>query len=388
MRIAYVYEHDAEDINVQSGRPCSVLRQLRRLADAVIPVFPLSRARYRLYAPHYAYYRLRGRAYRPDREPGYLRSLARQAERRLKNERYDVVFAPCSHVVAHLDVPKPIVWCADTSFASIVDAYPDFTGCAGRFLRQGHAQDRAALRRSAAAIFPSEPAAREAAATYDVPPGRINVIPFGANVEAPEPDEARLWIASREASPLRLLFVGRDWRRKGADIVLDACARLAEGGVELRLDLVGIPRPPRALPAFVTNHGLLDKRNPAERERFEALLRRAHLFFVPSRAENYGMAFCEAAAFGVPSLTTAVGGIPTIVREGRNGFLLPRDADGSAYAALIRDRFATPDARRALARAALEEYHDRLNWDAFGRACVDLLRRVTERAEARPVAAA
>jgi glycosyltransferase involved in cell wall biosynthesis len=60
-------------------------------------------------------------------------------------------------------------------------------------------------------------------------------------------------------------------------------------------------------------HGRLDKRNSAQRRRLEDLLRHAHVLLVPSRAESCGTVFAEAAAFGVPSLTTAVGGIPTAV---------------------------------------------------------------------------
>ena len=45
--------------------------------------------------------------------------------------------------------------------------------------------------------------------------------------------------------------------------------------------------------------------------------------------------FCEAAAYGVPSLASRTGGIPEVVREGKTGHTLPLAADGGAYAERI-----------------------------------------------------
>ena len=202
-------------------------------------------------------------------------------------------------------------------------------------------------------------------------------MPFGANVEAPDCATVDGWIAARDLSPLRLLFVGRDWERKGADTVLATCSRLHAAGYAVRLDLVGIDRPPVALPVWAHNHGLLDKRDPEQRTRLQTLYARAHFFFVPSQAENYGMAFCEAAAHGLPSLTTAVGGIPTIVRHGKTGYTLPPQAPASEWAALLAQAIDNPDAYRAMARASRADYDARLNWDAFGARLHDILERVT-----------
>src|SRR3546814_1191253 len=114
---------------------------------------------------------------------------------------------------------------------------------------------------------------------------------------------------------MRVLFVGRDWKRKGGDTVLQTCEALRRQKLNLRLDVVGIGECPVELPHYATNHGLLDKNDPAERMRLERLLAEARFFFVPSVAEYSGSAVCAAEASGVSSISTDVCGFPTIVRR-------------------------------------------------------------------------
>ena len=364
MRIIYAYEGDAADINTQSGYPFSILRQLELRAE-VIRVFPLRQQVRYLYAGKYLYQRQRGRTYRPDREPRLLRSLARQVERRVRGLVADVVFAPGSHIMAEIDLPLPKIFLADATFANVLGFYDSFTNCAPGFVEQGHAMDRKALANCDAAIYPSEWAARSAIEDYGAPPSKVHVIPWGANITAPDEASVRAQIEARPFDELRLLFVGRDWSRKGGDIVLATCEELRRRGVPLRLDLVGLPRVPVDLPPYARSLGLLDKNNPRDRERLDDLFARAHFFFMPSRAENYGIVFCEAAAFGVPSIASDVGGIPTIVRNGHTGFTLPAGSPPEAYADRLQGVFAHPRRYRDMALASMIDFLTRLNWDAF-----------------------
>lgn len=365
MKIIYAYESDAANTNVMSGYPCSILSRLEQLGHDVIRVFPLRQhPRYR-FAPKYLWYRRRGLIYRPDREPAYLRSLARQIERRVADLDADLLVAPGSHVVAALETPHPKVFIADATFANVLDFYDSFDDCAPEFVRQGHALDQAALDRCAAAFYPSEWAARSAIEHYGASPGKIHVIPWGANVDPPDKDAARASIQARPRDRLRVLFLGRDWYRKGGDTVLAACAEARRRNVPVELDLIGLVEIPVALPAWARSHGLLDKTKPEQKSTFERLLANAHTLFVPSRAENYGMMFCEAAAFGVPSLSTAIGGITGAIRSGETGITLPAGAPSEAFADVLQTLFEQHDLYNSLALASLEDYHTRLNWDVF-----------------------
>jgi glycosyltransferase involved in cell wall biosynthesis len=376
MRIAYLCEMDAGNVDVMSGYPYAFLTQFERLGHEVIRVFPLSRGKARQYLPLQAAYRALGQTYRPDREIGYLRSLAAQAQERLRGIDYDVAFAPGSHLVAEINLDRPIVFCADASFASVLNQYWDFTNCARRFVRLGHRQEQRAHDRCAAVLYPSEVFAREAQQTYGVSSDKLHVVPWGAIFEVLPAQDIVPRIQTRAGHPLRILFMGKDWKRKGADIALAACQILMDRGVDLVLDLVGIAEPPVDLPPFVRYHGLINKREPDGYRKMVDLFSQSDLFFVPSRAENYGLVFCEALAFGVPVVTTAVGGITTIVRNGQNGFALPLAAGPRDYADVIESELLDRDRRHQLSRAAVSDYHERLTWDEFGRQCTAILSQV------------
>lgn len=55
--------------------------------------------------------------------------------------------------------------------------------------------------------------------------------------------------------------------------------------------------------------------------RVEEILVGADLFVLPSETESFGLAALEALACGVPVIATNVGGLPEVVRDGRDGFL-------------------------------------------------------------------
>jgi glycosyltransferase involved in cell wall biosynthesis len=383
VKIIYAYEFDATNINVQSGRPRSILSQLERDGNEVVHAFPLNRGMRYLHQWKRYYYRWRRRTYRTDREPAYLRSLARQIERRVQDVAADVLVAPGSHAVAELRSPHPKVLVADATFANVLDFYDSFTGCAPEFVRQGHDQDRKALANCVAAVYPSTWAAQSAVKDYGASPAKIHVIPFGGNLVPPDEATVMSWIDQRRFDRLRILFIGRDWHRKGGDTVLAACDLLNRRSVPLRLDLVGVEHVP-VLPTYAHLHGRLDKRNPAQRQRLGDLLRHAHVLFVPSRAENYGMAFCEASAFGVPSLATAVGGIPAAVRHGQTGFTLPAGSKPEAFAELLHELFANPTLHKSLALTSSQDYRARLSWETFGTRFLHIIEDVLNEPKVAP----
>jgi glycosyltransferase involved in cell wall biosynthesis len=80
------------------------------------------------------------------------------------------------------------------------------------------------------------------------------------------------------------------------------------------------------------------------------------------------MVLAEANAFGLPVITTQTGGIPSIVREGENGFMLPLEARGADYAKVIAEVYQDDQRYAELVKSSRAAFDERLNWDAWGSA--------------------
>ena len=140
---------------------------------------------------------------------------------------------------------------------------------------------------------------------------------------------------------------------KRVDDVLAAYERVARGR-RCRLALLGDgPERPR-IEAEVRARGLADRVDfLGETLDVAATLRRARVFLLPSETESFGLAALEALACGVPVVASRTGGLPEVVREGEDGYLLPVgdvDTMASAVARILDD--AALHARLAAAARA------------------------------------
>jgi glycosyltransferase involved in cell wall biosynthesis len=81
----------------------------------------------------------------------------------------------------------------------------------------------------------------------------------------------------------------------------------------------------------------------------------AALVVVPSRAEALGLVNVESLAMGTPVVAARVGGIDEIIRNGRDGFLVPAD-DPAALGARIGQLLRDADERRRMGAAARDGF--------------------------------
>ncbi len=362
-KLLYLSLWDASDRNAESGYAYSMRKQLQKKFD-ISDFFPLDMPGERFLYPLRAAYKLAGRYYHPMREPALLKSLARKIEEQIERIRPDAIFSPSSIPLTYVDTDRPTVYATDQLFCDFVDTY--IAAASRRFRELGNAQEKLAIDRVTRATFPSEWAAATARNRYGAPVEKIDVIPWGANLPKPIPEDAVCAaIGSRPFDRCELVFIGRDWARKGGDALVEAVEALNTAGLPTRATIIGCD-PPDLDRRWFDVFPFLNKGKPSHFEQFSSIMLRSHFLFLPSRAEAYGQAFCEAAAFGVPSIGSTVGGIPTIIRENETGFLRPTNTPSSEYSALVRTVLADPARYTRLARQAREDYLQRLNWDKFG----------------------
>ena len=83
------------------------------------------------------------------------------------------------------------------------------------------------------------------------------------------------------------------------------------------------------------------------------LLNCADVLLLPSDLESFGLAALEGMACGVPAVCSKVGGLPEVIRDGVEGYLVPpRDVKGMAARAL--EILTDPGLRERMGRAARE----------------------------------
>lgn len=380
MRIAYATAYDARSPVSWSGTEYFMWNALQGDGVEVDLIGPLDQPLPQLWkGKAWLYRRVLHSRYQIERQPWLQRHYARQVSARLEAGNYDLVLSPGTIPIAYLETSKPVVYWTDATFAGMIDFYPSFTNLARETIRDGNAGEQAALERCSLAIYASEWAAGTARQHYRVDPSKLRVVPLGANLRRePTAEEVAVAIAGRPTDECRLLFVAVEWDRKGGDTAVRVTGELLRRGIDATLTVVGVA-PPSHSPSFVRFAGFIDKRHPAEAERYEALLKDSHFLIVPSRAEAYGLVYAEASAFGVPSLALQVGGVPTVVRDGANGKLFEPDADPSDYADFIARLTALPGAYRSLASSAHDEFRTRLNWRVAGGAVRSMLSELLRR---------
>lgn len=183
--------------------------------------------------------------------------------------------------------------------------------------------------------------------------------------------------SASQAEP-RLLFVGRFDRIKGADILLEAFARIAAQHPSCRLTFVG-PDSGLLLKDGATRHigDALALLPQAVRERIEVLghrtrdeiaeIRLLHpITLITSRYETFGVALIEAMAAGSAVVSTRVGGCAEILRDGETGLLvMPEDPSELADACLRL--LADPALALRLGTAARADVARRFAPEAVGR---------------------
>jgi glycosyltransferase involved in cell wall biosynthesis len=292
-----------------------------------------------------------------------------------------------------------------------------------------------AMSRAAAISVPSWDVLERVETFYGVRPDRCVVIPNPVKLVPPELQWSR-----RTCEPAHLLFVGRFDRAKGVDVLLGAFGRVLREYPDARLTIVGADsgmRDPECPPdgAFVRAASTSEREfegvgeqgslggasgvetrpdatpartaptaarlsapdyiarvfpEPRMRSRVEWLgmcsteriaeLRRiANVAVVASRYESFSMVTLEAMAAGMPVVAPNVGGIPELIKDGRNGLLF-RAGDDAELADRIMQFLQQPGTAEAVGRQAAEDAAGDYSPVTIARRTLEFHREVIDRA--------
>jgi glycosyltransferase involved in cell wall biosynthesis len=218
--------------------------------------------------------------------------------------------------------PRPYAIYVDQTRLMAERGWPDWMPFSPREREELLRLEHSMYAEAAHLLVMGEPARDSLGGDYGVEGARISVVGGGLPYDDPPTPEQ----LTDEPS---ILFIGRDFERKGGRVLLEAFDLVRTQVPGATLSIVGAPRDFRV--PGVTGHGKV-----RDRRELAKLYRRARAFCLPSLYEPYGLVLIEAMAHGVPCVGSAVQSIPEILDQGGAGLVVaPGDVTELAEA-LIR----------------------------------------------------
>lgn len=236
---------------------------------------------------------------------------------------------------------------------------------------------------------------------YDIPYDRIEVIPNGIDTSEYRPTYDPDLLRAYDIDPNRpfILFVGRITRQKGILHLVRAIRHLTS---EVQVVLcAGAPDTPEIgdeMKQLVeqarreTSRDIIWIADMLPRSEIIVLYSHAEVFVCPSVYEPFGIINLEAMACETPVVASAVGGIPSVVRDGETGLLVKFDARGDTnfepvdaeqyardLAEAVDSLLSDPDKMKKMGSAARARVEANFAWQAIARRTLDFYQNILER---------
>lgn len=186
---------------------------------------------------------------------------------------------------------------------------------------------------------------------YACPPAKVACVYSGINLDR------RFYPNQKQYFAKEILFVGKDWLRKGGPELIEAFLQVRKVHPDARLTIVGccpdVHIPGCEAVGFV----------PAEQ--LWLYYSRASVFCMPSKVEPSAAVLAEAAAHALPVVSTAVGGTPDRVIHGETGYLINPGRVDQLASALI-DLLGDRQKCERFGRKGYELASERFSWERVG----------------------
>jgi glycosyltransferase involved in cell wall biosynthesis len=202
--------------------------------------------------------------------------------------------------------------------------------------------------------------------TIGMPTGLVRCVFNGVTADEFDP----IVLAS---DPTDIVYVGEFRHIKGADILIDAAARLRADGKPVTLTLAGEGEEIGSLKNQIQQHGLAGAVRFIGHVKARDGFSKGRLLVVPSRGDSMPYVVIEAAAAGIPMVAANVGGIPEIFGTHTDALFAPNmvgamadaietalddPAAALARAKSLRERIFMHFSQKAMVEGVLAGYHD------------------------------
>jgi glycosyltransferase involved in cell wall biosynthesis len=185
---------------------------------------------------------------------------------------------------------------------------------------------------------------------YGILASKMKLVYVGSNAQINKVDH-------RKYSTKNILFVGKDWERKGGPLLITAFKIVQQSIPEATLTIIG------CTPSVKINNCRIVGDIPLEE--VAEYYNQASVFCLPTKREPFGVAFIEAMLNKLPIVTNTVGATPELIINEKNGYRL--DYDATAYAEKLILLLNNPDMCQRFGEYAYGLAKEKYTWDNVGR---------------------
>lgn len=242
--------------------------------------------------------------------------------------------------------------------------YSDAVSLSPRELERVARRELSVYQRASGIFTLSERLRRSFVDDFGLPETRVHAVHAGPNFDVTRIAHESSPPTSRDVSthPPTILFVGRQFHRKGGDLLIEAFRRVRERLPQAQLLIAGPPAAPEGAHApGIRFLGDLNKNDAAGWAALQDAYRSADVFCLPTRFEPFGIAFIEAMCFGLPCVGTAAWAVPEMVVDGETGYTIPID-DVDALTDRLLQLLNDPWLARAMGRAGRQRVEQHFTW--------------------------
>jgi len=287
---------------------------------------------------------------------------SRAAQKRIDKYDLDALLSVCiSSMLYSLRQDKPIFYASDTTARLINTSYDEYKSRSDGYKHACDDIEREALSKCLYFLPAAQCTKESAINNYGMPESRVKLIEFGAHIT---PDNALKPLLAPSKQSIELLLVASDPIRKRLEFCIEVVRLLEQKGWNAKLNYIGANHSCLEH-KLVNNYGYLRLSEEKDRAIHLEIIERSHWMILPSKAEAFGIAPCEAAHFGRPSIVSDVGGLPTVIQDGVTGIVMNEDASAESYAQALIDISENTNNYEAMSSAALQRATSVLSWDVW-----------------------
>lgn len=281
----------------------------------------------------------------------------------------DVFFAPAASTllgVANIPANCKVIYLSDATYHCMINYY--YFNENQKDIKKFNSMEKNSLYRADEIIFSSDWAKQDAIKYYGVDEKKIHVLPFGANLD----DK---YIEHNIGDIIKILFVGVEWERKGADLAIECINILNNKNYKKKfeLTLIGLDKPKQYVESeFVHFVGKLNKNNREEFRLMISYYQNSDIFLLPTKAECAGIVFSEASMYGLPIFTHNTGGISSYVDDRKMGRTLKLGSTGKDFADAILEMLIN-NKYQEWSKNSRQKFESELNWKCWFDNCKKII---------------